>query len=52
MAHELHRFFQDLAKAVLDVACEVLLDIFVEADDADGLGDVDDVFLVPDRHGH
>jgi hypothetical protein len=27
------------------------LDILVEADDADGLGDVDDVFLVPDRHG-
>ena len=51
MAHELECFFQDLTKAVLDVACQVLLDILVQTDDANGLGDVDDILLVPDRHG-
>ena len=51
MAHELERFFEDLAQAVFHIACEVLLDILVQADDADRLGDVDDVLLIPDRHG-
>jgi len=51
VAHELKRFFQDLAQAVFHIACEVLLDILVKADNADRLSDVDDIFLVPDRHG-
>jgi hypothetical protein len=51
VAHELERFFEHLAKAVFDVACKVFLHIFVQADDADRLGDVDDIFLVPDGHG-
>lgn len=50
MAHELQRFFKDLRDAVFDVAGEVLGDLVVQVDDADGLGHVANVFRVPDGH--
>lgn len=50
-AHEAQRLDDDLADAILDVLGQALEGFLVEGSDADGFGDVFNVFGVPEQFG-
>jgi hypothetical protein len=50
MSHELYSLFQHLGDAEIDIAREIVEHFGGDCLNADGFGDVFDVFGVPERH--